>query len=435
MGFEFFKFGSTPKKYENRRKKKEDEGISRREFLKRTAIGAGLLAMEAPTVKKFIEETPTIIKWANRLAELDGSGNKSGEENETPEQREIFEEDAKSLDEILNFKKKGRIDLNLETAEQVKNYWKERYSNPESKLSNDLKRAYADMGEWMPYLEDIFEKEGVPKEYVYLAIPESHWRPDAISPAKAVGPYQFMKETAKIYHLRMDNAVDERKDPLKSARACAQNLKYLYGITGDWRLALSGYNGSKIWDYLKEAKETNKDISYENFLEHIEEKISSVKNKLEARRDLSEDEKEKIFKRAIRFYYENLNYPQKFDAVYELIKDGLPVAVKPAVKFANIKIEQEKVRFKEYAVKGGDTLYRIDKRFGFTVDEIKRYNKFAAHSLKAGAQLNIPTNRIKKPITLEVLAAKNKLDINNLKKLNPALAHNALIPDGYEVRV
>lgn len=434
MGFEFFKFGAAaPKKYENRRKKKEDDGISRRDFLKRAAIGGALLAAEAPIVKSFIEGTPTIIKWANRLAELDGSGNKSGEEKETPEQREIFEEDAKSLDEILNFKKKGKIDLNLQTAEQVKNNWKERYSNPESKLSNDLKRAYADMGEWLPYLEDIFEKEGVPKEYAYLAIPESHWQVNAVSPAKAVGPYQFTGDTARTYHLRMDNGVDERKDPLKSARACAKNLKYLYDETGDWRLALSGYNGGEIWRYL-EARPKSEEISYENFLEHIEEKINWIKSKLERKKDLSEIQKEKVFKRAIRFYTENLNYPQKFDAVYELIKDGLPVEAKPAVKFANIKIEQEKVRFEEYAVKRGDTLYRIGKRFGFTVDEIKKYNKTAAHSLKAGAQLNIPTNRVK-PITLEVLAAKNNFNINSLRKLNPALTRNAAIPDGYEVRV
>ena len=435
MGFESFKFWPKPKP-ENRRikKKNESDGISRREFFKRTAVGAGLLAMEAPTVKKFIKGTPTIIKWANRLAELDESGDEGGGENETAEQREIFEEDAKSLDDILNFKKKGKIDLNLETAEQVKNYWKERYSNPQSQLSADLKRAYADMGEWMPYLEDIFEKEGVPKEYAYLAIPESHWRPNAVSPAKAAGPYQFMKETAKIYHLRMDNAVDERKDPLKSAQACAQNLKYLYDTTGDWRLALSGYNGGKIWEYLKEAKETNKDISYENFLEHIEEKINWIKSKLEQKKDLSEIQKEKVFKRAIRFYTENLNYPQKFDAVFELIKEGLPAEQKPPVKFANIKIKQEKVRFEEYDVKRGDTLFKISRHFGFTPDEIKRYNKFAAHGLKAGAHLNIPANRVK-PITLEVLAQKNNFNINSLRKLNPALARNTEIPDGYEVRV
>ncbi len=431
MGFESFSFWLKPKP-ENRRVKKkgENEGMSRRDFLKKAGIVAGLAAMETPTVKKFIEETPTILKWVDKLAGLEGGDE---EEKETPEQREIFEEDTKSLDEILNFKKKGKIDLNLETAEQVKNYWKKRYSNPKSKLSNDLKRAYNDMGEWMPYLEDIFEKEGVPKKYAYLAIPESHWRPEAVSPAKAAGPYQFMKETAKVYHLRMDNGVDERKDPLKSACACAKNLKYLFDKTGDWDLALSGYNGNKIWKYLEE-KPKGEEISYENFLEHIEGEINSVKIKLEARKDLSESQKEKIFKRAIRFYYENLNYPQKFDAVYELIKEGLPANKKPPVKFANIKIEQEKIRFEEYDVKRGDTLYRIGRRFGFTVDEIKRYNKSAAHRLKAGARLNIPEKRVK-PVTLEVLAQKNKLDINSLRKLNPALTRNAAIPDGYEVRV
>lgn len=403
--------------------------MTRREFL-RKSTKAGLAAGGLILTGEFTKEVWGLFNESDKKSSL---GEDILYEKETPEQREIFEEDAKSLDEILNFKKKGKIDLNLETAEQVKNYWKERYSNPKSKLSIDLKRAYNDMGEWLPYLEDIFEKEGVPKEYAYLAIPESHWQPNAVSPAKATGPYQFMKETAKTYHLMIEGGVDERKDPLKSARACAKNLKYLFDKTGDWDLALSGYNGNKIWNYLEE-KPKGEDISYENFLEHIEGKINSVKIKLEARKNLSESQKEKIFKRAIRFYYENLNYPQKFDAVYELIKEGLPVEQKPPVKFANVKIEQEKVRFEEYDVKRGDTLFKISRRSGFTVDEIKKYNQSLARGLKAGMNLRIPANRVK-PVTLEVLARKNNLDIRGLRKLNPALARNAAIPDGYEVRV
>jgi len=431
MGLENFGSWFKPKP-ENRRikKKSEDEGMSRRDFLKKAVIGSALVAAEIPTVKKFIEETPTILKGADWLA---GLGEEKKEEEETLEQREIFEEDAKSLDEILSFRKKGKIDLNLETAEQVKNYWKERYSNPKSKLYNDLRRAYKDMGEWMPYLEDIFKKEDVPKEYAYLAIPESHWRPDAVSPAKAAGPYQFIKETARTYHLRMDDSVDERKDPIKSARACARNLKYLHDTTGDWRLALSGYNGGEIWRYL-EKKPKEEGASYEKFLEHIERKINLIKVKLEARKDLSEEEKEKKFRWAIRFYYENLNYPQKFDAVYELIEDGLPVEQKSPITFANLKINQEKTRFHNYAVKKGETLSNISRHSGFTVNEIKKYNQSLKRGLKAGMNLQIPDRR-PKLLTLEILAEKNKLNIQELRKLNPALARNAVIPDGYEVRV
>ena len=126
-----------------------------------------------------------------------------------------------------------------------------------SDLDNPLvgvrERWYASQGEYLGrmvgrsklylfYIVEEIEKRGMPTEIALLPMVESAFNPMAYSRSHASGLWQFIPSTGKNYKLSQNWWADSRRDVIASTNAALDYLQVLYGMHGDWHLALASYN-------------------------------------------------------------------------------------------------------------------------------------------------------------------------------------------------
>lgn len=110
-----------------------------------------------------------------------------------------------------------------------------------------LKRA----NRWLPVIEPILKKNGIPDDFKYLAMIESNLT-NSRSPAGAAGFWQFLEGTAKEYQLEVTDQVDERFHLEKATEAACRYFRRAYGKYNSWALVAAAYNAGtrRIDDFL-----------------------------------------------------------------------------------------------------------------------------------------------------------------------------------------
>ena len=160
-------------------------------------------------------------------------------------------------------------ELPLHVNERVEK-WMERF---QGSGRVEFARILESSGVYQDLIRDKLRARGMPQELVYLAMMESGLSPWAVSQVSAVGMWQFMSPTAIEYGLRVDDHVDERRDPVRATDAAIDYLEWLHGRFGSWYLAAAAYNAgpSRVQRVLREhaAVRTGDEDLYWEVLDHL----------------------------------------------------------------------------------------------------------------------------------------------------------------------
>ncbi|HSQ12573.1 MAG TPA: transglycosylase SLT domain-containing protein, partial [Candidatus Deferrimicrobium sp.] len=276
---------------------------------------------------------------------------------------------------------------------------------------------------YMPIIAKVLSDEGLPEELAYLALIESEFQVATTSPAGAVGLWQFVPSTARQYGLRIDDWIDERRDPVKSTKAAAAYLKDLHRYYGRWYLVTAAYNaGPAIID---KALQSSRASDFWGIKEkaQLSQETRNFVPKFVAVALIATNPK--------KFGFNNLRYdePLEFDEVeaegllkftaaaemaeadHATIKELNPALLRdvtpPGARGYRLRVpvgkglvfakagdyqrsrEAEPVQVVTHEVKRGDTLASIAARYGQAVSALMELNGLTTARLQIGQKLRV----------------------------------------------
>ncbi|WP_353662798.1 LysM peptidoglycan-binding domain-containing protein [Hydrogenimonas sp. SS33] len=218
---------------------------------------------------------------------------------------------------------------------------------------------------YIPTLRKMLAKEDVPQVFLYMAMAESHFDAHARSSAKAVGLWQFMPKTARLYGLKIDRYVDERKDPVRSTEAAIAYLKRLYGMFGKWYLAALAYNCGE-GRVLQAIKKAGSDDLHTLL-----------------------DEKKRYLPR------ESRNYLRKILSLALVANNAQLSFTKAELKLFNPSDSERLVRVR---VNGGESMEHIARQIGMSTKALKELNpqfKYGFTPPQKSSFINIPLSKVR----------------------------------------
>ena len=175
------------------------------------------------------------------------------------QQIEVYQENPSELNVIDNGIEANVIESS--STPPYKDVWdfiKQNNTSQNTNILNDQVLSYMnmhlmDLDKFDEYLNDSYyflyfviqelEKNNLPLELAILPYIESNYDPFSISSSGAVGIWQFMPRTGRLYQLDRSWWNEDRHDPFRSTEAAVKYLKYLYQrFDQNIYLTLAAYN-------------------------------------------------------------------------------------------------------------------------------------------------------------------------------------------------
>ena len=343
--------------------------------------------------------------------------------------------------------------------------------------------AMNDAYTFIPAIKNTLSKYNIPSEFLYLAMAESNFSTRAYSKKRAAGLWQFMPRTGKMYNLKIDEYVDERRDLVKSTEAAAKYLTMLHKRFGKWYLAAIAYNcgGGRLSKAIRKAGTDKLSVLLDSKKKYIPKESRFYIRKIVALALVGSDEQhlltseyEHLLNRANAYSIcaiklssgeslkrvsklidfplkelKKLNRHLKYDFVPPYSKE-YDVYI-PYVKLADFKQKYYKSdiknTYKVHVVSSGDNLSYIGKKYGVSYKVIKDFNKLRSNNLRLKQKLIIPIAKsfVKKKLdtkhyyivksgdSLESISKAFRVSIKNIKLQNRM--HGSLIKIGERLKI
>ncbi|MBL8992687.1 MAG: transglycosylase SLT domain-containing protein, partial [Spirochaetia bacterium] len=297
-----------------------------------------------------------------------------------------------------------------------------------------LERAHI----YLPFIFEAFQEKGIPADLAYLPIIESSFDARAVSYMGATGLWQFMYGTGRMYQLDANYWYDDRMDPRRSTIAAAYMFKWLFQAFDNWLLALAAYNsGPGTVAYVIQKYKTSDFWELSKLGAWPRETDYYVPKFIAATIIAKNPEKYGFPPLDPKKYVQVKSYTVEDSTDLGVIAQcsGTPVnqilllnpalkqwATPPSVAFQiHVPVDRydafvenfkkispaDRVTFRRYLVRMGDTLTGIGEKFNIPVNPIVDINKFRSrHFIQAGDQIIIPIRGLDKAKVLDSASAK-----------------------------
>ncbi len=308
---------------------------------------------------------------------------------------------------------------------------------------NFFAESYKRSGKYRPMIVAALQNAGLPEELSWLPLIESGFKVNALSPARALGLWQFIPSTGYKFGLKRDRYIDERLDFEKSTMAAIEYMKELHQMFGEWVTVLAAYNCGEgrvlrvirsqnvnyldnFWDlYMRLPRETaryvprflatlhivknpekygldkiavDQPLAYETATVNKKAHIKDIAGLLQ----ISEEELKGLNPELRYNILPSDNYtlrvPFEKKEVLLASLENIPTYTPPTEYVAPSKPSPSQKKYRYHRVKGGETISSIAKRYGTDIKTIAANNKLNRKlTIVSGQTLKIPARFAETP--------------------------------------